>query len=203
MRRTKEDAAITRQRLLAAALAVFVRCGYEGASLDDIAEAAGVTKGSIFHHFGSKAGIYNTLVAESSGRYVDIVEGIFAARAPARDTLRRILAAPLVLAARNEDFRAVQELMFLKTAVTPELEEGMARKIQGIRMFLDRLAEVAEAGIRSGELRQDVTGRDIAVSLFAQQNGLLMLMLLDPVSISVNQQVEHLADIFIQGISAP
>lgn len=203
MRRTKEDAAVTRQKLLEAALVVFGQRGYDGTSLDDIAAEAGVTKGSIFHHFGSKAGIYNTLVIESSMRYVHMLEDIFAEALPPREALRRILVAPLKLAAESPDFLAVQELMFLKTGVSPELAEGLARKVEGIRGFLARLAEVAQAGIRSGELRGDVAAEDMAVSLFAQQNGLLMLLLLDPASISVRRQIDHLADIFIQGISAP
>jgi len=58
MRRTKEEAAQTRQELLDAALTVFSQEGYEAARLQDIAQAAAVTRGAIYHHFGNKAGLF-------------------------------------------------------------------------------------------------------------------------------------------------
>ena len=62
MRRTKEEAAQTRQDLLAAALTIFSQKGYEAARLEDIAEMAGVTRGAIYFHFGNKAGLFMALV---------------------------------------------------------------------------------------------------------------------------------------------
>jgi len=62
MKRTQEEAAKTRQDLLDAALQVFSQQGYQAARLQDIAKAAGVTRGAIYHHFGSKAELFNTLM---------------------------------------------------------------------------------------------------------------------------------------------
>ena len=62
MRRTKEEAAVTRATLLKAALAVFSSKGYDATTLDDIASAAKVTRGAIYWHFKSKADLYNTLI---------------------------------------------------------------------------------------------------------------------------------------------
>ncbi len=55
MRKTKEEAAETRQALLRAALAVFSRQGYAATRLEDVAHEAGVTRGAIYWHFKSKA----------------------------------------------------------------------------------------------------------------------------------------------------
>ena len=45
----------TRERLLDAAIALFLRQGYAGTSLDDILRDTGLTKGAFFHHFRSKS----------------------------------------------------------------------------------------------------------------------------------------------------
>jgi AcrR family transcriptional regulator len=48
----------TRNLLLDAAKEVFAQKGFEGASLDEIAEAAGYTRGAIYKHFDSKAELF-------------------------------------------------------------------------------------------------------------------------------------------------
>lgn len=47
-----------RKRILDAALAEFVARGFDGASTNTIARAAGVAKGLVFHHFGSKSDLF-------------------------------------------------------------------------------------------------------------------------------------------------
>lgn len=201
MRRTKEEAAITREKLLASALTVFSRDGYAGTRLDEIAELAEVSKGAIFHHFGSKAGLFNELVAGVSQRYSERFVELQSASDSVSDVLRRLLVVPVLLAKSDATFRAVQELLFFKTAVSPELEEGMTRKVEGIRFFLDEMTNLIQAGIEAGEIRSGLNPRDVAVSLYAQQSGLLILFLLDPESVSTQDQIHQIADIFIQGIS--
>lgn len=54
----------TRRALLDAAGAVFARKGFDAASIADIATEAGVTSGSIYSHFGSKAGLLAATLAD-------------------------------------------------------------------------------------------------------------------------------------------
>ncbi|MBK8198576.1 MAG: TetR family transcriptional regulator [Acidobacteria bacterium] len=57
-KRTSEQAAETREAILAAARGLFAENGYAGASIAAIVEAAGVTKGALFHHFDSKEEVF-------------------------------------------------------------------------------------------------------------------------------------------------
>jgi AcrR family transcriptional regulator len=52
----------TRERLLDAASEVFARRGYSAASLDDVAQAAGYTKGAVYSNFASKADLFMALI---------------------------------------------------------------------------------------------------------------------------------------------
>ena len=58
VRRTKEEALETRNRILDAAEAVFHARGVARPSLADIAEAAGVTRGAIYWHFKNKSDVF-------------------------------------------------------------------------------------------------------------------------------------------------
>ena len=55
----------TRQRLLNGARDVFLKTGYQGATLDDIAAAAGFTKGALYWHFPNKQALFLALIAAS------------------------------------------------------------------------------------------------------------------------------------------
>ena len=58
---------VTRQKLLGAAFAEFYRHGYQGGSLSRIVEAAGITKGALFHHFAGKQELGYAVVDELIG----------------------------------------------------------------------------------------------------------------------------------------
>ena len=73
MKRTKEEAAITRATVLKAALTVFSKKGYAAARLDDVAKTAKVTRGAIYWHFKGKADLYNTLIEEMSARGASVL----------------------------------------------------------------------------------------------------------------------------------
>lgn len=58
-------------RMINAALKIFALNGYQKASTDDIVKEAGISKGLLFHYFGSKAGLY-IFVYEYSARYMSM-----------------------------------------------------------------------------------------------------------------------------------
>lgn len=63
-------AAERRRQLLTAAVDVFADHGFSGASMNDVAEAAGVTKPVLYQHFASKKALYGELV-EDLGRHLE------------------------------------------------------------------------------------------------------------------------------------
>ena len=70
-----------RGRLALRALDLFAERGYAGVGVGELAAAAGVTTGSLYHHFGSKLGLYAVVRAEAEARVLDRMEGAAAARA--------------------------------------------------------------------------------------------------------------------------
>ena len=57
-----------REQLLDVALGVFARSGYHGTSMNDVADAAGVTKPVLYQHFQSKRELYQALLDEVGNR---------------------------------------------------------------------------------------------------------------------------------------
>ncbi|MGB3893394.1 MAG: TetR family transcriptional regulator [Mycolicibacter algericus] len=61
----------TRNLLLDAAEEVFARRGFDGAALEDIADAAGYTRGAIYSHFGSKAELFLAVIERQRQQFLD------------------------------------------------------------------------------------------------------------------------------------
>jgi TetR/AcrR family acrAB operon transcriptional repressor len=202
MRRTKEEAAATRRQVMEAALRMFSQNGYAATTLDDIAREAGVTRGAIYWHFSNKADLYNTLVAEVFARVNPTMEQAMQDGGSVLEGLRRLFVGTLAYLEEDEVFRLVNEMILFKTAVTPEMEPGMQKKMHATRAMVDTIAGMVQSGIQAGEIRADVNARDAALSLLGYQNGLAALWLLDPALFSIKDRAEALADIFIAGIAA-
>lgn len=65
---TRLSAPARREQILDVALVVFATAGFHGASMNDIADAAGVTKPVLYQHFDSKRDLYQALIEEVGNR---------------------------------------------------------------------------------------------------------------------------------------
>ncbi len=69
-RSNAEDTAATHASLLLRGRDAFATLGYARASLDDVVRAARVTKGALYHHFGSKQGLFEAVVRDLEAELV-------------------------------------------------------------------------------------------------------------------------------------
>jgi AcrR family transcriptional regulator len=67
---TRLPAGERREQIIAVAVPVFARSGYHGASMNDVADAAGVTKPVLYQHFASKQDLYLALIHEVGQRMI-------------------------------------------------------------------------------------------------------------------------------------
>ena len=81
----------TRERIVAAATEVFARRGFHGARVADIAEAAGMAYGLVYHHFRNKEEILAAIFAERWGDYVDYLTELGRNPAPFRERIARLV----------------------------------------------------------------------------------------------------------------
>ena len=155
-----------------------------------------------YHHFGSKIELYMLLVSQANARVQPIIDRAFKEGGTPLGILRRLWIDVLVFVSRDEEFRAIQEIVLFKTATIPELSEGIERKKQGTRQLIDLLTELIQAGQESNEIRKDVDARIAALAFLSFQNGVLTQWLFDPELFALNEQAEFLAAIYLRGIAA-
>jgi TetR/AcrR family acrAB operon transcriptional repressor len=200
MRRTKEEAARTRQDILKSALIVFGEKGFSAATLTQIAAEAGVTRGAIYWHFDNKAELYNTLIENYSAYGAAIGEQAIADGGSFVDILRRIFVRQLQAVEEDPDLRAIMEIHLFKTGLDPELQTALLQKIQSGQALLEGISAAMSMGIAAGELRADIDPLEMARAFLAFQNGLIYLWLLSPDSFSLRASAESMAKILVGGV---
>lgn len=92
-----------RREILARAVALFADSGYDAVGVQQICDAAGVTKPTLYHYFGSKAGLLDALLAD---RYAPFLRDLAAATTADRDLngrLKLTVAACFGFAAREPE----------------------------------------------------------------------------------------------------
>ena len=136
-----------RQAILEAAATVFLRNGYRGTSMDEIAAAAAVSKQTIYKHFGDKERLFTAIVTsrvdEASDPVHDVVVGLRNTgdlEADLRDLARQLLARVV-----QPSLIQLRRLVISEAGRFPELgrtfhERGPGRTIAALGAAFERLA---------------------------------------------------------------
>jgi AcrR family transcriptional regulator len=134
-----------RREILLAAARVFARMGYDGATLDDIAEQFGATKAAIYYHFRSKEEIYTEIRATAVRDAIERLEAILARDDPPDASLR---AAVLDLVSHIfEDLDRYANILRTGRSLSPESYQSV-RALQ--RRYEDLIRSIIETGVRQG-----------------------------------------------------
>jgi AcrR family transcriptional regulator len=149
-----------KERLLRVATRLFARHGFEGTSVQDIVDAAGVTKGAMYHYYGSKDDllfeVYHQLLTMQMSHLTDIVKGSGTPeerlRAAAIDVVQSSLAS---LDDMIVFFRSLHML--------PDDRQTQVRAER--RAYHDVFRGLVEEGMAAGVFRTEVSA-DIIVHYF-------------------------------------
>jgi AcrR family transcriptional regulator len=142
-------AEFTRDSLLAAATQLFAARGFDGVSVAQIAQRAGVTKALINYHFGGKQKLYEAIMASTFSEIAERMERLAASDRPATEQLREFVALVGEMATtRRPHFPAMmlREVLAGGAHLAPEVVPYLVRVLGAVR-------RIVEHGIRDGTLR--------------------------------------------------
>lgn len=163
---------VRRAQILEGALGCFARQGYHATTVDQIALAAGLSKGSLYWHFGSKEEIFLALLDGFTAQVVAVLDE---ARASGRPVLRGV----------EQAFRLFTESLLTQGPALHAWLEFLAHPVARERFAAvyresrERLAELLREGVARGEVR-DLPPEGMAAALVAAVEGLLLQALVDP-----------------------
>lgn len=143
-----------RAEMVAAAARLFSERGYHGTSMQHLAEALGLQRGSLYTHIGSKEELLFDVVNEGADRFLERGERAATMTALASVKLRRLLVGHIETAIEHLDSSTVflNEWRYLSSALRELIQIKRDRYEAMVR-------QVVEEGIVAGEFRDDANVR--------------------------------------------
>ena len=140
------------QEIIEAAFAEFSRNGYATTTLDQIAERAGVTKGTIYVYFESKEHLFISMVREFTKPTMEPVQDMFKTHdGSTADLLRAQFSFIYEHLVEDRRRREVVRMLIAEATRFPELADRYHAEI--LRPCLDMLRQAIQRGVDRGEIR--------------------------------------------------
>lgn len=152
--------AATRARLYEAAVELIAEHGFTATTVDQIAERAGVAKGTVYYNFGSKAALFSAILEYGSERLAETLREAAAGRAPL-DALEAVVGAELAFIGEREPFA---RLLIAETWRSGGDWQHAARLIR--ERAIGTIADVFRAAVAAGDLRADLDVEMAASAVF-------------------------------------
>lgn len=143
----------SREKILEVAEALFARRGFAGVGLREVAEAAGLGKSSLFHHFKGKVQLYLAVVGRALERIEARVAPAFASGGPPAARLDRVIGTLVdTLAEHPASARLLLRALFEDDDFAPAPPEARAGE-RAIQTLVGRLEALLHEGVKAGDFR--------------------------------------------------
>jgi TetR/AcrR family acrAB operon transcriptional repressor len=180
MRRSREESLKTRRRIVVAARRVFARRGVSRTTLEQIAAAAGVTRGAIYGHFADKQALFQAMREQVKLPMVDVIDSLLIDSSDDPLTgVERYLAAVLGALAKDPATRETFQILGFKCEYVDEIAADLKRQAERVAELRGKLERAYRRAARAGQLRRGITPRLAALETCAFLVGAVRVWLLD------------------------
>lgn len=200
-RKTKEDAIATRNSLIDAAEGVFLEKGVSRASLNDIAQAAGATRGAIYWHFKDKVDLFSAMMERRTLPLEQGYSEIECSTCPDPvQRLRAVMALVLRTVASDERTRRVFEIAIYKVEYVAELAGVRERHLAASEAFTRQLARDFQIAAQMQTVALPMTAMEAAIGLHALFNGLMQNWILNDGAFDLVRVGRVSTDAYLSGL---
>ena len=184
--------------ILGAAVRVFAAKGYHASRVDDIAAEAGVAHGLLYHYFGSKEELLETIFRETWAELLAAIRTVEESDDPAPEQLRKVAA--ILLRSWRRDPKLVRVLV-REVARSPQLQ----RQIDEIGEAFAAIERIVDRGQADGSFRADLDPRLASFIFYGALEEILtgwVLGQLDDGDDAVDQAERAVTEVFCAGLGA-
>ena len=188
----------TQQKIIEAATQLFVRKGFYGTSISDLAQATGLTKGALYHHFENKDAIFFAVIQTVRDTWEnEVARDVLEAKdAPTRLTL--LLDNHARLLKKNETICLVLNgLMMEMEGINPEFMLAL-REIYGeLTQFIEH---IIKRGQKAGEIKSDLDPRLVSLNIVGMLRAIGCSRVFSHMDVEYAAMTENLKQILLNGL---
>jgi TetR/AcrR family transcriptional regulator, acrAB operon repressor len=201
VRRTKQEAQATRNSLLDSAELLFQAQGVSRTSLQEIAQAAGTTRGAIYWHFKDKADLFNAMMERVTLPMEEALQRAGSADvADPLEQMRQAMLYALHKTATDAQTRRVFEVATHKVEYVEELSAVRARHLRVRNECLAQMEHALRVAAQRRGQRLPIPASAAACGLHAMIDGLIQNWLLDPEAFDLRTTGKRVFDTYLAGL---
>lgn len=154
VRKTKEEAQLTRQHIIDAAREVFLKRGVNRTTLQDIAKQAGVTRGAVYWHFSNKHELFLAMREQVFLPLLDRMDDTFLAEEmhDPLDSIEHFLCGTIHILEENLPIRQTYEIMMVKCEYVDEFADVLQQILSNCSGIIEKLELAYKRAIAQGQL---------------------------------------------------
>jgi AcrR family transcriptional regulator len=196
----KEDTAVVRQRIIDMAIRHFLAKGFVGTSVTELAEAAGIAKGTVYCHFKSKEAILDSILDTFSAEFLDGV--IKEVNECEGDFLKKFRSFYKYTTEFGQSHR---ELMLVWHTLLGEIIGSSSKTERKMRDIQDRYNDFVETfldeGKREGKIGSDINTHIYSRIITAMLTGMLLQWYVESPSAEDRREfVRSFRDVILKGL---
>jgi TetR/AcrR family acrAB operon transcriptional repressor len=200
-RRTKEEAAATRDSILDAAEKLFVEQGVSRTTLQHIASAAGVTRGAIYWHFDDKGALFNAMMERVTLPFECALSSLGKSDATTvLDDLRQFFVEIFRVTETNPQARRVLEIASLKVEFVSEMDAVRVRRRQSKCDMMEQVVERLKLAQDAGLIKPDADVQLLSTGLWSLMDGLIRNWMFEPTAFSLIDLGDKMIGTMLEGV---
>ena len=185
-----------KDQILAAAMSVLIKNGYERSRMDDIVNLSGLSKGAIYWYYKSKKEVYLSLVDHWFDQYSAGVMDTLQQQESASDQLKALFDFFIEQFDKNPAvFKLLVEFWRL-AGLNPDFN---AKLQQVYSDFLEYIIEIIKVGIANGEFK-NVEPRITALSILINIEGINWFTLFDKSGVEAHEYIDTISNFILNGL---
>lgn len=201
MRKTKEEALQTREKILEAAVDLFHQKGFYNTSLNDIAEAADFTRGAVYWHFKNKIEIFNALFELLNTPFLEKISQELEVDHPAPlEQLKKLTLDLFLDLADNSRTQKILELFTLRCDYSGELAQFEEIHRQEKTKCMEMFSKCFRNAKEKGHIPDHIDPEFLTLSYKCFTKGVLVIFLEDPETTNLKENAPLLIDHFFRSL---
>lgn len=181
VRQTKENAEITRQRIIDAAREVFLSRGVSRTSMEQIATKAGLTRGAIYWHFSNKTDLFSALREQVLLPLIDRMDDnlLVENNDDPLGQIGKFLSGTIDALNESSDTRQTFEIMMVKCEYVEELTQVLEQTLLNCERVSKKIEQLYERAETKGQLKVSDSPAILAMDTHFFFSGLIHLWVKD------------------------